>query len=52
LSLRDHCRPPLDDLRHWEGFHATRPVMIVALLCRNLSGQVENATYRRIAHAD
>jgi hypothetical protein len=32
MPLRDHFRPPLDDLRHWEGFHATWPVMIVALL--------------------
>src|SRR5262249_55571505 len=33
---RDHFRPPLDDLRHLEGFHATWPVMIVALLRRKL----------------
>ena len=32
MPLRDHFRPPLDDERHWEGFHATWPVMIVALL--------------------
>jgi hypothetical protein len=32
MPLRDHFRPPLDELRHWEGFHATWPVMIVALL--------------------
>src|SRR6266550_395897 len=32
MPLRDHFRPPLDDLRHWEGFHATWPVMIVDLL--------------------
>ncbi len=32
MPLRDHFRPPLDDLRHWEGFHATWPVMMVALL--------------------
>src|SRR4051812_10587298 len=32
MPLRDHFRAPLDDLRHWEGFHATWPVMIVALL--------------------
>jgi hypothetical protein len=32
MPLRDHFQPPLDDLRHWEGFHATWPVMIVALL--------------------
>src|SRR6266404_2888086 len=36
MPLRDHFRPPLDDLRHWEGFHATWPVMIVALLRRKL----------------
>jgi len=34
MPLRDHFRPPLDDLRHWEGFHATWLVMIVALLPR------------------
>src|SRR2546421_2317002 len=36
MPLRDHFRPPLDDLRHWEGFHATWPVMIVANLRRQL----------------
>jgi hypothetical protein len=36
MPLRDHFRAPLDDLRHWEGFHATWPVMIVALLRRQL----------------
>jgi hypothetical protein len=36
MPLRDHFRPPLDDLRHWEGFHATWPVMIVALLRQKL----------------
>src|SRR5262249_44493675 len=36
MPLRDHFGPPLDDLRHWEGFHATWPVMIVALLRRTL----------------
>jgi len=32
MPLRDHFRSPLDDLRHWEGLHATWPVMIVAQL--------------------
>jgi len=32
MPLRDHFRPPIDDMRHWEGFHATWPVMMVALL--------------------
>jgi hypothetical protein len=36
MPLRDHFRPPLDDRRHWEGFHATWPVMMVALLRRTL----------------
>src|SRR3989442_15939131 len=36
MPLRYYCRPPLDDVRHWEGFHATWPVMIVALLGRKL----------------
>src|SRR5947209_5786157 len=36
MPLRDHFRPPLDELRHWEGFHATWPVMIVALLRQRL----------------
>ncbi len=36
MPLRDHFRPPLDDLRHWEGFYATWPVMLVAVLRRKL----------------
>jgi hypothetical protein len=32
MPLRDHFRSPLDDQRHWEGFHATWPVMVVAEL--------------------
>lgn len=36
MPLRDHFRPPLDDTRHWEGFHATWPVMVVAQLRRSL----------------
>ena len=36
MLLRDHFRPPLDQVRHWEGFHATWPVMIVSLLRRQL----------------
>jgi hypothetical protein len=36
MPLRDHFRAPLDNRRHWEGFHATWPVMLVALLRRRL----------------
>jgi Protein of unknown function (DUF4058) len=36
MALRDHFRPPLDNMRHWEGFHATWPVAIVSHLCRKL----------------
>jgi hypothetical protein len=34
MPLRDHFRPPLDDLRDREGFHAAWAVIIVALLPR------------------
>jgi hypothetical protein len=36
MPLRDHFRPPLDDMRHWEGLHGGWPVMIVASLRRKL----------------
>src|SRR5215213_6138705 len=36
MPLRDHFRPPLDDMRHWEGLHGGWPVMIVAGLRRKL----------------
>src|SRR5262249_4498160 len=36
MPLRDHFRPPLDDLRHWEGLHGGWPMMIVASLRRRL----------------
>lgn len=36
MPLRDHFRPPLDDLRHWEGMHGGWPMMIVASLRRAL----------------
>lgn len=36
MPLRDHFRPPLDDITSWEGFHGQWPAMIVAGLHRNL----------------
>jgi hypothetical protein len=36
MPLRDHFRPPLDNMRHWEGFHAGWPMIIVASLRRRL----------------
>lgn len=36
MPLRDHFRPPLDDMRHWEGMLGGWPVMIVANLHRKL----------------
>lgn len=32
MPLRDHFRPPLSDLRSWEGFHGGWPMMIVSAL--------------------
>src|SRR4051794_16610698 len=36
MPLRDHFRPPLDDLTSWEGFHGQWPAMIVLALARRL----------------
>jgi len=36
MPLRDHFRPPLDDLTSWEGFHGQWPAMIVLALTRKL----------------
>src|SRR5438128_868766 len=36
MPLRDHFRPPLDDLTSWEGFHGGWPMMIVQALQRRL----------------
>src|SRR5688500_18540061 len=36
MPLRDHFRPPLDDLRHWEGFHGQWPAMMVLALTQRL----------------
>jgi hypothetical protein len=32
MPLRDHFRSPLDDRRHWEGFHGQWPAMMVLAL--------------------
>ncbi len=36
MPLRDHFRPPLDDVTSWEGFHGQWPAMIVQALVRKL----------------
>src|SRR5262245_43338631 len=36
MPLRDHFRPPLDDLTSWEGFHGQWPAMLVLSLGRKL----------------
>jgi hypothetical protein len=36
MPLRDHFRPPLDNMRHWEALHGGWPMMIVASLRRKL----------------
>jgi hypothetical protein len=36
MPLRDHFRPPLERRRHWEGFHAQWPAMIVLALAPKL----------------
>ena len=36
MPLRDHFRPPLDDITSWEGLHGQWPAMIVMALNRQL----------------
>src|SRR5437660_1491358 len=36
MPLRDHFRPPLDDLTSWEGFHGQWPAVIVQHLRNKL----------------
>lgn len=36
MPLRDHFRPPLDDLTSWEGFHGQWPAMMVQTLNKQL----------------
>src|ERR671936_301084 len=36
MPLRDHFRPPVDDVMSWEGFHGQWPAMIVTALVRKL----------------
>jgi hypothetical protein len=36
MPLRDHFRPPLDDLTSWEGLHTGWPMVIVQKLVRRL----------------
>jgi hypothetical protein len=36
MPLRDHFRPPLDDIASWEGLHGQWPAMIVIDLSRKL----------------
>ncbi len=36
MPLRDHFRPPVDDLTPWESFHAGWPMMLVQSLGRRL----------------
>jgi hypothetical protein len=36
MPLRDHFRPPLDNMRHWESLHGGWPMMIIAGLRHKL----------------
>src|SRR5262245_13206780 len=36
MPLRDHFRPPLDNVASWEGFHAQWPAVIVQHLRKRL----------------
>jgi hypothetical protein len=61
MPLRDHFRPPLDDVTSWEGFHGGWPMVIVQGLARILprryvaaprvhsgsSAEIDVATYEK-----
>jgi len=50
MPLRDHFRPPVDDLTSWEGFHGQWPAMLVIALNRKLprrSNKFADAKARR-----
>ncbi len=36
MPMRDHFRAPLDNMRHWEGFHHAWPTMIIVGLRRKM----------------
>src|SRR5208337_4879393 len=36
MPLRDHFRPPLDNVRSWEELHGGWPMMLVAALSKKL----------------
>jgi hypothetical protein len=36
MALRDHFRPPIDNMRHWESLHGGWPMIIVANLRKKL----------------
>jgi hypothetical protein len=36
MPLRDHFRPPLDEIASWEGFHGGWPMVIVQQLRKQL----------------
>jgi hypothetical protein len=52
MPLRDHFRPPLDNMRHWEGLHSGWPVMIVARLRKLLPARYLALPLVRSARSD
>ena len=40
MPLRDHFRAPLDNMRHWEAFHAQWPAEIVRAIVDKTAGTV------------
>ena len=51
MPLRDHFRPPIDNLASWEGFHGQWPAVIVQHLRKQLpAGYV--ALLALIGHSD
>ena len=52
MSLRDHFRPPLDDIRSWDGFYGGWPAMMVLALSRKLPRRYAAAPHVRLSSSD
>ena len=48
MPLRDHFRPPLDDIRAWDGFYGGWPAMLVLVLSRKLPRRYTAAPHIRL----
>ncbi len=51
MPLRDHFRPPLDDLTSWDGLHGQWPAMIVVALSKRLPSGYSAAPHVHLSNS-